>query len=70
MRSARQTSRPPFSAEKFAHLAGRSFEPVRETAMHHSTALSQMNTRDVTLEFRPNMAFRQNDGTVAAVVAG
>ena len=29
------TSRPPFSAEKFAHLAGRSFEPVRETAMHH-----------------------------------
>ena len=29
------TARPPFSAEKFAHLAGRTFEPVRHTAMHH-----------------------------------
>ena len=28
------TSRPPFTAEKFGHLAGRSFEPVRTTAMH------------------------------------
>ncbi|MEL6964747.1 MAG: 2Fe-2S iron-sulfur cluster-binding protein, partial [Pseudomonadota bacterium] len=29
------TSRPPFAPEKFAHLAGRAFEPVRLTAMHH-----------------------------------
>ena len=29
------TVRPPFSAEKFGHLAGRAFEPVRHTAMHH-----------------------------------
>lgn len=29
------TARPPFSAEKFGHLAGRSFDPVRLTAMHH-----------------------------------
>ena len=29
------TSRPPFSAETFGHLAGRSFEPVRVTAIHH-----------------------------------
>ncbi len=29
------TSRPPFTAEKFGHLAGRSFDPVRYTAMHH-----------------------------------
>jgi sarcosine oxidase subunit alpha len=28
------TSRPPFTAETFGHLAGRSFEPVRHTAMH------------------------------------
>ncbi len=28
------TSRPPFTEEKFGHLAGRSFEPVRSTAMH------------------------------------
>jgi len=29
------TARPPVGAEKFAHLAGRAFEPVRLTAMHH-----------------------------------
>jgi sarcosine oxidase subunit alpha len=29
------TARPPYTAEKLAHLAGRSFEPVRRTAMHH-----------------------------------
>ena len=29
------TARPPYTAEKFAHLAGRSFDPVRHTAMHH-----------------------------------
>ena len=31
--------------------------------------LSQMNTQGVTLEFRPNRAFRQKDGTLAAVLA-
>jgi sarcosine oxidase subunit alpha len=29
------TFRPPFIPEKFAALAGRGFEPVRHTAMHH-----------------------------------
>ena len=29
------TSRPPFAAEKMGVLAGRAFEPVRLTAMHH-----------------------------------
>ena len=29
------TARPPYIAEKFAHLAGRGFDPVRHTAMHH-----------------------------------
>ncbi len=29
------TQRPPYRPEKFGHLAGRSFEPVRYTAMHH-----------------------------------
>jgi sarcosine oxidase, subunit alpha len=29
------TARPPFSAEKMGVLAGRAFEPVRLTAMHH-----------------------------------
>jgi sarcosine oxidase, subunit gamma len=31
--------------------------------------LSQMNTAGVILEFRPNRAFRQDDGTLAAVLA-
>ena len=31
--------------------------------------LSQMNTEGVTLEFSPNRAFRQKDGTLAAVLA-
>ncbi len=31
--------------------------------------LSQMNARGVTLEFRPNRAFRQQDGSLAAVLA-
>ena len=29
------TQRPPFIPEKFGHMAGRVFEPVRRTAMHH-----------------------------------
>lgn len=29
------TTRPPVGPKKLAHLAGRTFEPVRRTAMHH-----------------------------------
>lgn len=29
------TSRPPYAPEKFGHLAGRGFHPVRRTALHH-----------------------------------
>jgi sarcosine oxidase subunit alpha len=29
------TTRPPIGPKKFAHLAGRAFDPVRFTAMHH-----------------------------------
>ncbi|MBC3475657.1 MULTISPECIES: 2Fe-2S iron-sulfur cluster-binding protein [Pseudomonas] len=29
------TARPPFSPEKLAHVAGRSFDPYRHTAMHN-----------------------------------
>lgn len=28
------TARPPFTAEKLAHVAGRAFDPYRQTAMH------------------------------------
>ena len=34
-RSARPRRGRPTSPEKFAHLAGRGFDPVRHTAMHH-----------------------------------
>ncbi|PYB81158.1 aminomethyltransferase [Pseudomonas sp. LB-090624] len=29
------TARPPFQAEKLAHVAGRAFDPYRQTPMHH-----------------------------------
>jgi sarcosine oxidase subunit alpha len=29
------TQRPPYTPEKFAHMAGRVFDPERRTAMHH-----------------------------------
>ncbi len=29
------TQRPPYTPEKFGHLAGRVFDPERRTAMHH-----------------------------------
>jgi sarcosine oxidase subunit alpha len=29
------TARPPFCAEKLAHIAGRAFDPYRQTAMHN-----------------------------------
>lgn len=29
------TARPPFAPEKLAHVAGRTFDPYRRTAMHH-----------------------------------
>src|ERR1043165_5247702 len=29
------TQRPPYTPEKFGHLAGRIFDPERRTAMHH-----------------------------------
>ena len=29
------TQRPPYTPEKFGHMAGRVFEPERRTAMHH-----------------------------------
>jgi sarcosine oxidase subunit alpha len=45
------TSRPPFAPEKFGHLAGRSFEPVRLTAMHqrHVEAGARMMTAGLWL---------------------
>ena len=45
------TSRPPFRPEKFGVLAGRSFEPVRHTAIHqrHTEAGAKMMTAGLWL---------------------
>lgn len=43
--------------------------PLPRTGFKGRAVLSQMNTAGMTLEFRPNQAFRQKDGVVAAVLA-
>jgi len=47
------TVRPPYRAEKFGHLAGRSFEPVRYTAMHHRHLESGAEMMPAGLWLRP-----------------
>ena len=62
------TARPPVGPEKFAHLAGRSFEPVRLTAMHdrHLEAGAQMMPAGLWL--RPAY-YGPKDGREAAIAA-
>ncbi|MDH3660620.1 MAG: sarcosine oxidase [Alphaproteobacteria bacterium] len=43
--------------------------PLPRLGFKGRAVLSDMNTRGVTLDFRPNRAFRQKDGTLAAVLA-
>ena len=43
--------------------------PLPRTGFKGKAVLSHMNTQGVILEFRPNVAFRQKDGTLAAVLA-
>ncbi|MGI9434254.1 MAG: sarcosine oxidase [Geminicoccaceae bacterium] len=43
--------------------------PLQRIGFKGRAVLSRMNTDGVTLEFRPNRAFRQKDGTLAAVLA-
>ncbi|WP_439815406.1 2Fe-2S iron-sulfur cluster-binding protein [Zavarzinia sp. CC-PAN008] len=62
------TQRPPYRAEKFAHLAGRAFEPVRLTAMHarHLELGAQMMPAGLWL--RPAY-YGAKDGRDAAIAA-
>lgn len=47
------TSRPPYLPETFGHLAGRSFEPVRHTAMHHHHIAAGAQMMPAGLWLRP-----------------
>ncbi|MDH3691774.1 MAG: FAD-dependent oxidoreductase, partial [Gammaproteobacteria bacterium] len=47
------TGRPPFTAEKLAHVAGRSFEPERHTPMHHRHLEARAQMMPAGLWWRP-----------------
>ena len=63
------TVRPPVTGEKFGHLAGRGFEPVRHTAMHaqHLALGARMMTAGLWL--RPAWYGPDRDAAIAAEVA-
>jgi sarcosine oxidase subunit alpha len=66
------TTRPPYRPEKISVLAGRSFEPVRRTAMHHRHLEAGARMMQAGTWFRP--AYYGGDGdtdgpaTIAAEV--
>ena len=47
------TIRPPVFGEKLGHLAGRAFEPVRLTAMHHRHLAAGAQMMPAGLWMRP-----------------
>ena len=47
------TQRPPFSPEYIQHLAGKSFQPVKHTAMHHRHIEAQAQMMSAGLWLRP-----------------
>ena len=51
------------------HLGLSELSALPRLGFKGKSVLSQMNTEGVTLEFRPNRAFRQEDGTLAAELA-
>lgn len=80
------TQRPPFSPEYIQHLAGKSFQPVRHTAMHHRHIEAQAQMMPAGLWLRPayygvpenkdrcieqeNLAVRNNVGLVDVSTLG
>jgi len=64
------TFRPPLVAEKFAHMAGRAFEPVRLTAMHHRHVELGAQMMTAGLWMRPAYYGSKKDqaGAIAAEV--
>ena len=61
------TTRPPYRPEKFAVLAGRSFEPVRHTAMHHRHLEAGAEMMPAGAWLRP--AHYGGDGDTQATIA-
>ncbi len=80
------TQRPPFSPEYVQHLAGKSFQPVRRTAMHHRHLEQEAQMMPAGLWLRPafygspaqkdqcikeeNLAVRNNVGIVDVSTLG
>ncbi len=62
------TARPPFVAEKFGHLAGRGFEPVRLTPMHACHLEAGASMMVAGLWQRP-AHYGHPDGAAAAIAA-
>lgn len=60
------TYRPPLVPEKFAHMAGRAFEPVRLTAMHHRHIELGAQMMTAGLWMRP--AYYGHKGNPAAAI--
>ena len=80
------TQRPPFSPEYIQHLAGKSFQPIRRTAMHHRHLEQNAQMMPAGLWLRPayygspeqkdhcikeeNLAVRNNVGIVDVSTLG
>jgi sarcosine oxidase subunit alpha len=64
------TQRPPYTPEKFGHLAGRVFDPERRTAMHHRHLELGAQMMPAGVWWRPAYygAKASRDATIAAEV--
>jgi sarcosine oxidase subunit alpha len=62
------TARPPYSGESFGVLAGRSFDPVRRTAMHHRHVEAAAQMMPAGAWMRPAYYGKKTDA--AAAIAG
>lgn len=63
------TVRPPITGEKLGHLAGRSFEPVRLTAMHHRHLAAGAEMMVAGLWMRPAYYGPRMDHAIEAEIA-
>ena len=61
------TTRPPYRPEKFSVLAGRAFDPVRRTAMHHRHLEAGATMMQAGAWLRP--AHYGDDGEAQAAIA-
>lgn len=63
------TARPPYRTEKFGHLAGRSFDPVRRTAMHHRHEELAAEFMPAGAWLRPAYYRQSTDASVSDLIA-